>query len=59
VWTVKTKGAEAAATSRMRQVDFSDFYKKFGYGEEDPDSSSSSGGGGGGSGGGSSGSGRR
>ena len=34
VWAVKTKGAEAAAASRMRQVDFSDFYKKFGVQEQ-------------------------
>jgi len=36
VWTVKTKGAEAAAASRMKEVDFSDFYKKFGVmGDDD------------------------
>jgi hypothetical protein len=38
VWAVKTKGAEAAAASRVRTVDFSDFYRRFGggddYGEE-------------------------
>jgi hypothetical protein len=35
VWTVKTKGAEAAAAARVKQVDFSGFYKKFGAWDED------------------------
>lgn len=30
VWAVTTQGAEAAAASRMKQIDFSDYYKKFG-----------------------------
>lgn len=41
VWTVKTKGAEAAAAGRMRVVDFSDFYKKFAVFDEEPEVSSS------------------
>ena len=48
VWTVKTKGAEAAAASRMKQVDFSEFYKKFGLGGLD-DAGEQEGGHGGGS----------
>lgn len=52
MWTVKTKGAEAAAASRMKQVDFSDFYKKFGFGgSDDADEQPASSGGSGASGG--------
>jgi hypothetical protein len=47
---VKAKGAEAAAAGRMRQVDFSDFYKRFGFGVRDDDAGDAPGGGGGGDG---------
>ncbi|GBG00043.1 hypothetical protein Rsub_12868 [Raphidocelis subcapitata] len=48
VWTVKAKGAEAAAAGRVRQVDFSDFYKRFGLGDDDAGDAPGGGGGGGG-----------
>jgi hypothetical protein len=44
VWTVKAKGAEAAAASRVRTVDFSDFYKKFRIGGGDEDDAETGGG---------------
>ena len=32
VWAVPSKGGAAAAASRVRRVDFSDFYRRFGLG---------------------------